>query len=118
MKAKKNRFIAVDTGEHMVSDDELREMMTIHRSDYHHCPVCSEVTHRHDTRCRWWGGKKIHIRRPGKPSRIFFTLFCLTLVFAPGHVTWGYLAGIPLIIVFSVLLSLLKRTRWLKWNVF
>lgn len=71
----------------MVSDDELREMMTIHRSDYRHCPVYSKVIHRHDP--RWYGDKKIHTHRSGRPSRIFFTLF-----------------------------SLLKRPRWLKWNVF
>lgn len=102
----------------MVSDDELREMITIHRYDYNHCPVCNGVIHRHDTRCRWCGGKKIHVRRPGKPSRIFAAVICFTLVFALGHVTWGYLAGIPLIIAFSVLLSLTKRPRWLKWNLF
>lgn len=102
----------------MVSDEELREMITIYRYDYNHCPVCNGVIHRHDTRCRWCGGKKNHSRWSGKPSRIFFTLFCLTLVFFLGHVTWGYLAGPPLIIAFSVLLSLRKRPHWRKRNLF
>ncbi|MGK0688800.1 hypothetical protein ACSFC0_25970 [Serratia marcescens] len=98
----------------MVNREELNDIAETIRYDYRYCPLCKNIIHVNDEYCRWCGGKRVFVRERSAVFWFSFIPLFFFLGFFFGKIPNGYLAGIPVIVVFWFLAIRKKKEIWVR----